>query len=547
MFNFKQFTNDLPANCLFEKILTHVDGCTDAADEFILVSSLAAMATTVGSNVWIPFGTSSLYPNLYIIKIGASSQIRKTTSDRIVIQFLNEVCKDRVFPNDITPERLIDKMSGTSTCLLRFTEIGGAFKKMESTRYLSGYKALITEFYDNDTYQKELKGNRKGGESTQVEIPCVSILGSSTLEWFQLGITMDDIASGLLPRFQFSYVKQRTKPKLIFPKKADPVFKESIVEDFKLLAEKWTGEKTVNTEAQQAFTKWCTDMDAEYDNDPTLEKVGSFFDRLEKAVLKIALLMEGMLQVTRKDKFENVDSISLPAMNLAIQLGIYFRECVKELVLKELKLNPFESDIRRIVKCLRKRRGECTQRVLSQDTGIYGADLRDVLDAMEDLGMVKRESIETKGGMSFKVTLLSEDPVENAAAKGEVEVENVPSSKETSNREDVIRLCDLLFDSIRSHFPTYKANLETRDQVLESFTSPNWYEQMRKLIELDERTVEQIGLIISFVHGNQEASIERDPFWSTNILSPLKLRKHFDQLVLNCREKATPKSNMGYL
>jgi hypothetical protein len=412
MFNFKEFINDLPSNCLLEKILAYVDGCTDAPDEYILTSTLAAMATTLGSNVWIPFGASSIYSNLYIIKIGESSRIRKTTSDRIVVQFLNEVCKDRVFPNDITPERLIAKMQANPSCLLRFAEIGGSFKKMESTRYLNGFKPLITEFYDNDMYQKELKGGRKDGEVNVVEVPCVSILGSSTLEWFQQGITMDDIASGLIPRFLFSYVKKPTKTKITFPKKADPTLKDSIVEDFKLLMDSWTGEKTLSKEALQTYEDWCKSTDAKLDNDPTLEKAASFFDRIEKSVLKIALLMEGMLQVMKKGKFKNAETISVLAISLAIQFGMYFQDCAKELVIKELKLNRFDSDMKRIVKALKKHDKDCAKRVLSQDTGIYGYQLRDILEAMEELQMVESYSQNTSGGLSFRVKLLNDEPID---------------------------------------------------------------------------------------------------------------------------------------
>jgi hypothetical protein len=426
----------IPANSLLDKILAYVDGCTDAPDEYILTSTLAAMATALGSNVWTPFGANSIYSNLYIIKIGESSRIRKTTSDRIVVQFLNEVCKDRVFPNDITPERLIAKMENSPSCLLRFTEIGGSFKKMESTRYLNGFKPLITEFYDNDLYQKELKGGKKDGEVNVVEVPCVSILGSSTLEWFQQGITMDDIASGLIPRFLFSYVKKPTKTKIIFPKKADPTLKDSIVEDFKLLMERWTGEKTLSKEALQIYEDWCKSTNAELDNDPTLEKVASFFDRIEKSVLKIALLMEGMLQVRKKEKFENVETISEPAINLAVQFGLYFQDCAKELVIKELKLNRFDSDMKRIVKALKKHGKDCPKRALSADTGIYGFQLRDILEAMEDLQMVENYSENTSGGLSFRVKLLNDEPIDKKETEEKKEPQAIKTTEVSPEKEE---------------------------------------------------------------------------------------------------------------
>lgn len=406
MFNLKELMENLPANCLMEKVLIYAEGCTDASDEFLIMSTLAAMATTVGSNVWIAFGATLLYPNLYIIKLGESSRIRKTTTDRYATQFLNEVCKDRVFPNDITPERFVAKMQDTSSCLLRFTEIGGSFKKMEHTRYMSGFKQMLTELYDNDTYHKELKGNRKDGEVNIVELPCVSILGSSTFEWFQQGITMDDIASGLLPRFLFCVIKKPTKEKLYFPKKVDPILKESIVEDYKMLMELWKGEKKLSEEAMEAYVTWCKSTEEAYDKDPSLEKVASFYDRTEKSVLKIALLTEGMLQVMKKDKFVNTDEVSLLAMEIAIQLGTYFQQTVKELILEELKLSPFESDMKRIINALKRKNGDCTNREIMQATKIYSRDLRTLLDVMEELELIEQYDHKTSGGGSYRVRLL---------------------------------------------------------------------------------------------------------------------------------------------
>lgn len=56
-----------------------------------------------------------------------------------------------------------------------------------------------------------------------------------------------------------------------------------------------------------------------------------------------------------------------------------------------------------------------------------------------------------------------------------------------------------------------------------------WAEDVRKLHEIDERTHEQIRLVITWA--------QQDQFWSGNILSPAKLRKQFNTLVVQMGQK----------
>jgi len=56
----------------------------------------------------------------------------------------------------------------------------------------------------------------------------------------------------------------------------------------------------------------------------------------------------------------------------------------------------------------------------------------------------------------------------------------------------------------------------------------NWANDIRLMMERDKRNEEQIRYLIDWV--------QRDDFWSSNILSPSKLRERFDQLVLKVKK-----------
>ena len=89
----------------------------------------------------------------------------------------------------------------------------------------------------------------------------------------------------------------------------------------------------------------------------------------------------------------------------------------------------------------------------------------------------------------------------------------------------------------------HKETLDNKDKELSKLLynlireeNPNWYikpdwnkwaEEIRKLREIDNRTYEQIEFIIRWC--------QQDEFWSKNILSPAKLRKQFNSLVVKVK------------
>lgn len=66
------------------------------------------------------------------------------------------------------------------------------------------------------------------------------------------------------------------------------------------------------------------------------------------------------------------------------------------------------------------------------------------------------------------------------------------------------------------------------------FKEPNlqkWADDFRLMAERDKRTVEQITYLIDWC--------QQDSFWKGNILSPSKLRKQYDQLVIKIKSEST--------
>jgi hypothetical protein len=100
----------------------------------------------------------------------------------------------------------------------------------------------------------------------------------------------------------------------------------------------------------------------------------------------------------------------------------------------------------------------------------------------------------------------------------------------------------------------YKLSVYFYERILENnpeHKQPNlqtWSEDVRKMLEIDNRTEEQIRYLMKWV--------QEDDFEKVNVLSPSKLRKRFDQLVLKVKQQKgnkkqepnrQPKQNTNHL
>lgn len=98
-----------------------------------------------------------------------------------------------------------------------------------------------------------------------------------------------------------------------------------------------------------------------------------------------------------------------------------------------------------------------------------------------------------------------------------------PAPPPPSFSSDVEKLCVYLIEKIQSHGVKFK---DPRDNKT---TWIQWRREMDKLTRLDGRSTQEIKELIDFSH--------EDDFWCQNILSPTKLRKHAEKLLLQMAQK----------
>jgi len=113
---------------------------------------LSVIASTLERRVWLNRGYYDLFPNLYVVLVGASAKVRKTTAVNTGYNLLREALPDiTIVSQKMTPEALINvfvqesrerKMSGGT---IVSTELG-VF--LGSGTRATDLMQLLTDWYD---------------------------------------------------------------------------------------------------------------------------------------------------------------------------------------------------------------------------------------------------------------------------------------------------------------------------------------------------------------------------------------------------------------
>lgn len=134
---------------------------------------------------------------------------------------------------------------------------------------------------------------------------------------------------------------------------------------------------------------------------------------------------------------------------------------------------------------------------------------------------VNKSEKETENGSKNEVRTNGErSKNNNNNANNDNNANKKPSRpKQVYDKESIhYQLANRLFEKIKENSPSFK--------------EPNiqkWSDDIRKMIDIDKRTSEQIAYVIDWA--------QQDYFWKSNILSTFKLRKNFDQLVIKIKSE----------
>lgn len=304
-----------------------------------------------------------------------------------------------IFANDSTPEaKLISLSRNKCGGVVYFDEMKAELEKSNND---PRYKALKTSLFDGEVYHKELV--KDGGTTFILRNPVLSEIGLITEQWLLESVQKNDIASGFMARYLFSFNNRSDfKPLQIKPMHLDATKYSKvgrfIIDMFGVDADEPT-QFNLTGEAEHYYKEWFNDFSKTAYAIETDEEITASY-RLSTYVLKFALLIhifnkaEQLIDIVAS-KMLSVDINSLKS-------GIYIMEIfqnenhkVLNLFERNKKLN-FKLDdvVVKLQKKIRASENAMINKTLATN-GIRGLTAKK-LDELVEKGLFKLTKIDRK-------------------------------------------------------------------------------------------------------------------------------------------------------
>lgn len=178
-----------------------------------MVSCLSAL---LGRKCYIPQGTFTVYPNLYIVLVG-SPGMKKSSAMNIGKNLLRSIKDFPLAPASMTREAMLQALS-QNACRFNAGNIAVDFHQVsafvtELQEFIGGKHRnqsmidILTAIWDEPTYEYSTI-NR---EPIKIQHPYVTLLACCTTDWLTEKLKASIISDGLARRMIFVYEEQRSK------------------------------------------------------------------------------------------------------------------------------------------------------------------------------------------------------------------------------------------------------------------------------------------------------------------------------------------------
>lgn len=214
----------------------------------------------LGRQVYLPFGSQTIYPNQYMMLMG-SPGARKGTAMGIGKGLLRKAGYGRFAADKTSKERFLMDMKQFDVAQ------AGPLADLESlslddpseTYIMSGeftdfvgqnnmeFITMLTNLWDNLPHYEQPKIT---GKSVVVQKPTVNLVGANTVHGFSLAFPPEALGNGFMSRVLLIY-GEATGVKVAWPEPPDPLVTEMLVWHLKEMHEKLRGEMTITPAARK--------------------------------------------------------------------------------------------------------------------------------------------------------------------------------------------------------------------------------------------------------------------------------------------------------
>lgn len=171
----------------------------DAPTVFQKIIAYWTLGAAVGKRMYYKFGSGPIFPNMYLVLVGKSGMIRKSTTKNFALDVLDKVCPDIDLPGRGSPEAFRDALDEKGWYgVLHYDEFYEFLVKRKKD-YNADMDTTIMELFSHG--RKSPIRTKTSGEIRIPSDAVISFIAPTTLDLFVAGINKDDLLSGLMARF----------------------------------------------------------------------------------------------------------------------------------------------------------------------------------------------------------------------------------------------------------------------------------------------------------------------------------------------------------
>lgn len=327
-----------PASFL-DTYIQYASEITDASHIYHKFVGLASLGLILGNRVFLPWGDTRIFSNIWLILLGESTWDRKTTSMNIGKRLIDRMRLNLIYPNEFSYESLIKLLSKRPCGGFYFSEFK-TLTALLNKEYMAGARSLLADLYDAPyRYERELNK-----ETYVIDNPAFSLQGATNLDWFLDGMKDSDFGSGFLARFLIipSDGKEKDIPR---PPKADEIKRDKLINQGRRLSD-IKGAMYMIKEAGELHDEWYIWLRSRI----TGGRLDPFIGRLQGYLIKTAML----LQINEDQALK----ISKDTMTEAIDIVEWVYSKLISIDQDGLAISKEEKDAQKIKKYLRKKKDD---------------------------------------------------------------------------------------------------------------------------------------------------------------------------------------------
>lgn len=295
----------VPVTRNFKNFLAAYIGYTEnqeASEKLHLWTAISIVAGALERKVYLRRAHYTIFPNLYVVIVGAAGLVKKSTATSIGMDLLRELANIKMLSQRVTDAALAESLRRSGE---KYTESSG--KELQQSAlfcYASELTMLLkdtfgivveylTDLYDCQPHDSRKAWTRETKSEGQVKIygPCINLLGCATPTSVKDCIPVSQMEAGFASRVLFVVETDRPTKYIAIPKhdKALEAVRAKLVDDLKMITA-ISGEMTMTPEAEAFFEQWYIKFKNDLYDKGTDSRFSGYYGRKDTMVQKLAMV-----------------------------------------------------------------------------------------------------------------------------------------------------------------------------------------------------------------------------------------------------------------